>query len=83
MEKSMLTTSANDSPSVAGALAGYVGEHEPLVVVRNKVWQEVADEKAGNENTCEQAAIAERWQDYFSEKSFSDSAEMVHEDRKR
>jgi AbrB family looped-hinge helix DNA binding protein len=34
--------------SVAGALAGYAGKHEPFAVVRDKVWQEVADEKAGN-----------------------------------
>jgi plasmid stability protein len=28
-------------------------------------------------------AIAERWQGYFSGKSFSDSAELVREDRER
>ncbi|HBG04471.1 MAG: hypothetical protein A2075_13275 [Geobacteraceae bacterium GWC2_58_44] len=33
--------------SVAGALAGYARGKEPFEDVRAKVWQEVADEKAG------------------------------------
>ena len=33
--------------SVAGALAGYAKGKEPFAEVRAKVWQEVADEKAG------------------------------------
>ena len=31
--------------SVAGALAEYAAGKEPFVAVRDKVWQEVADEK--------------------------------------
>ncbi len=34
--------------SVAGALAGYGRGKEPFSTVRDKVWKEVADEKAGN-----------------------------------
>jgi AbrB family looped-hinge helix DNA binding protein len=33
--------------SVAGALASYAKGKEPFAEVRAKVWQEVADEKAG------------------------------------
>jgi AbrB family looped-hinge helix DNA binding protein len=32
--------------SVGGALAKYAAKHVPLKEVRNKVWKEVADEKA-------------------------------------
>jgi AbrB family looped-hinge helix DNA binding protein len=34
--------------SVAGVLAGYGRVKEPFSTVRDKVWKEVADEKAGN-----------------------------------
>lgn len=34
--------------SVAGALAGYARGKETFTEVRAKVWQEVADEKAGS-----------------------------------
>lgn len=33
--------------SVAGALSAYAGGKESLTDIRNKIWQEVADEKAG------------------------------------
>lgn len=33
--------------SVAGALSAYAGGKESLTEIRNNVWQEVADEKAG------------------------------------
>ncbi len=33
--------------SVGGALAKYASKHVPLKEVREKVWKEVADEKAG------------------------------------
>ncbi|MBK5275143.1 MAG: AbrB/MazE/SpoVT family DNA-binding domain-containing protein [Desulfuromonadales bacterium] len=33
--------------SVAGSLAGYGGSTKPFDEIRDKVWQEVADEKAG------------------------------------
>jgi AbrB family looped-hinge helix DNA binding protein len=33
--------------SVAGALSAYAGGKESLTEIRSKVWQEVADEKAG------------------------------------
>jgi AbrB family looped-hinge helix DNA binding protein len=34
--------------SVAGALSAYAGGKEGLTEIRGKVWQEVADEKAGH-----------------------------------
>ena len=33
--------------SVAGTLSAYAGGKESLTEIRSKVWQEVADEKAG------------------------------------
>lgn len=33
--------------SVAGTLSAYAGGKDSLAEIRNKVWQEVADEKAG------------------------------------